>query len=91
MFQSLCVILAFVSVIRAQGLPYFMDLDRNYALSWGFDNESITFQLDVQNRGWVSLSLLSDSGTLLDVWWGGYDEEYDTAYIQVNLISLKMN
>jgi hypothetical protein len=63
-----------------------MDLDRNYALSWGFDNESITFQLDVQNRGWVSLSLLSDNGTLLDVWWGGYDEEYDTAYIQVNLI-----
>ena len=38
---------------------------------------------DVATKGWVSFAILSDDGSLLDVWWGGFDEDYNVNYGQV--------
>ncbi len=37
---------------------------------------------DVNTNGWVSFALVSNDGTMLDVWWGGFDEDYATNYGQ---------
>ena len=86
MLKKLCLLLALVALVHCQtNLPYETYLSPSYRLSWGVSNDSITIQLDVKTTGWVALSLLSDDGNLLDVWWGGYDEDYGLPYIQVVL------
>ena len=84
MLKNLCLLLALLALVHCQtNLPYETYLSPSYRLSWGLSNDSITIQLDVKTTGWVALSLLSDDGNLLDVWWGGYDEDYGLPYIQV--------
>ena len=87
MFKFFCILIA-LSAVHAQQLPFRLSLDRNYVLSWGFDNQTMTFQLEVENKGWVALALVSDDGALLDVWLGGYDEEYNVPYMQVSLLRI---
>jgi len=85
------VLLLLAAAVRSQTqspanpLPNEMRLDPDFTLTWAYDAENITIELYVATAGWVSLSLLSDDGEMLDVWWGGYDEDYQTPYIQVIL------
>ena len=67
-------------------LPYAINFNQNYQLSWGFNNDTLTIQMEVVTKGWVSLAVMNDAGNMFDVWWGGYDEDYGTAYGQVSKI-----
>merc|ERR1711945_76923 len=50
--------------------------------SWGYDNTTITIQLEVVTAGWVSVAILKDDGKGFDMWWGGFDEDYGIVYGQ---------
>jgi hypothetical protein len=64
-------------------LPYEIRLDADFILTWGLTNNTITIDLYANTAGWLSLGLLSDDGNLLDVWWGGFDEDFGVPYLQV--------
>ena len=81
--------LAFLAVVMGQGpLPYQVSLDPSYSFGWGVSNNTIEIQLDVSTKGWVSFGLVSDDGKMLDIWWGGYDEDYGVNYGQVTNVQL---
>jgi len=69
-------------------LPYTINFSPNYQLSWGFNNDTLTIQMEVVTKGWVSLAVMNDAGNMFDVWWGGYDEDYGTAYGQVKRMTI---
>ena len=88
MIKSICAIVALLLAVQAQvtpppNLPYSQVLDANYKVSWGLTNDTVEMQLDVNARGWVSFAIISDDGKMLDIWWGGYDEDYEVNYGQV--------
>ena len=85
MLKLLCLLVAASGVWGQSGLPYTQLLDTKYRISWGYTNETIEFQIDATTTGWISFALLSEDSKLLDIWWGGYDEEYRVNYGQVKL------
>jgi hypothetical protein len=83
--------LAFLVVVMGQSpLPYQVALDATYSFSWGVSNSTIEIQLDVSTKGWVSFGLVSDDGKMLDIWWGGYDEDYGVNYGQVKCLIIQI-
>ena len=95
MFQYVGIVLAVLGLGRAQTLPtlpYFQNLDGDgdFVINWGLTNDSITIELIVYTTGWVGLGLLSDDSTMIDYWWGGFDEDFGIDYIQVTSRSIIM-
>ena len=93
MFQYVGILLAVLGLGRAQTLPtlpYFQNLDGDgdFVINWGLTNDSITIELIVYTTGWVGLGLLSDDSTMIDYWWGGFDEDFGIDYIQVTSRSI---
>jgi hypothetical protein len=93
MIKSICATVALLLAVQAQvtpppNLPYSQVLDTNYKVSWGLTNDTVEMQLDVNARGWVSFAIISDDGKMLDIWWGGYDEDYAVNYGQVQTFKL---
>ena len=68
-------------------LPYQQNLDPGFVVSWGLSNDTITIEMLYASGGWGALYLLADDGALLDVWWGGYDEDYSSPYLQVDQLN----
>ncbi len=64
-------------------LPNVVNFTPNFQFSWGYDNTTITIQLEVVTAGWVSIAVLKDDGKGFDMWWGGFDEDYGIVYGQV--------
>jgi hypothetical protein len=85
MLKLLCLLVLASGVWGQSGLPYTQLLDTKYRISWGYTNQTIEIQIDATTRGWISFALLSEDSKLLDIWWGGYDEEYRVNYGQVKL------
>ena len=87
MLKYLVAFLAIGAVtVDAQGpLPYQVVLDPDFIVSWGLNasTEVMTVELYADTIGWAMLRVLSPAGTFLDVWWGGYDEQYNASYVQV--------
>ena len=88
MLKYLVAFLAVGAVtVNAQGgpLPYQAVLDPDFIVSWGLNasTEVMTVEIYADTIGWAMLKILSPSGTLLDVWWGGYDQDYNASYIEV--------
>merc|ERR1712007_89801 len=63
-------------------LPNVVNFTPNFQFSWGYDNTTITIQLEVVTAGWVSIAVLKDDGKGFDMWWGGFDEDYGIVYGQ---------
>ena len=88
MLKYLVAFLAVGAVtVNAQGgpLPYQAVLDPDFIVSWGLNasTEVMTVELYADTIGWAMLRVLSPAGTFLDVWWGGFDEDYNVNYGQV--------
>ena len=88
--KMLKYLVAFLTIgavtVDAQGpLPYQVVLDPDFIVSWGLNasTEVMTVEIYADTIGWAMLKILSPSGTLLDVWWGGYDQDYNASYIEV--------
>ena len=95
MLRYLLVLVALSVSVKAQTttspatpLPYEIRLDADFILTWGVSNNTITIDLYANTAGWLSMGLLSDDGNLLDVWWGGFDEDFGVPYLQVNYANL---
>ena len=95
MLRYLLVLVALSVSVKAQTttspaipLPYEIRLDADFILTWGVSNNTITIDLYANTAGWLSMGLLSDDGNLLDVWWGGFDEDFGFPYLQVNYANL---
>merc|ERR1711946_21411 len=43
-------------------LPNVVNFTPNFQFSWGYDNTTITIQLEVVTAGWVSIAVLKDDG-----------------------------
>ena len=84
MERVLMLLAAAVAAASAQSLPYSQSLNANYKVNWGVNNDTIELELSVITTGWVSFALIAEDAILMDVWWGGYDEEYGIAYGQVS-------
>merc|ERR1712243_178188 len=82
MERVLMLLAAAVAAASAQSLPYSQSLNANYKVNWGVNNDTIELELSVITTGWVSFALIAEDAILMDVWWGGYDEEYGIAYFQ---------
>ncbi len=91
MAKMLALLLAVAAAVAAVGaqnvLPYQLQLDPTFIVSWGLNDQEnfTTVEVYAITPGWVSLTILSPQGNFLDVWWGGYDDEYDTGYLEVAL------
>ena len=90
MLRYLLVLVALSVSVKAQTttspanpLPNEIRLDADFILTWGVSNNTITIDLYANTAGWLSMGLLSDDGNLLDVWWGGFDEDFGVPYLQV--------
>ena len=95
MLRYLLVLVALSVSVKAQTttspaipLPNEIRLDADFILTWGVSNNTITIDLYANTAGWLSMGLLSDDGNLLDVWWGGFDEDFGVPYLQVNYANL---
>jgi len=88
MAKMLALLLAVAAAVAAVGaqnvLPYQLQLDPTFIVSWGLNDQEnfTTVEVYAITPGWVSLTILSPQGNFLDVWWGGYDDEYDTGYLE---------
>merc|ERR1712243_443712 len=70
-------------------LPNVVNFTPNFQFSWGYDNTTITIQLEVVTAGWVSVAILKDDGKGFDMWWGGFDEDYGIVYGQDGYASFR--
>jgi hypothetical protein len=88
--KSLLAVLALVAACAGQGsLPNSAVLDNgNFIVRWSAGptgSASLAAELEIQANctGWVSVMLVSASGTYADVHWGGYNVATETGYLLV--------
>lgn len=63
-----------------------LDPAGNFRLSWEVipDTGDIVLEIQAKTAGWVSLEIVTDDGKYADVIFGGYNDELNTGYIEVN-------
>ena len=86
MYKYVCAILALTVAVQGQSSPdlvYSQELSPKFVLNWGLTNDTLFVEFLVQTRGWIAGFLLGDDGILCDIWWGGFDEDFSSAYLQV--------
>ena len=73
-----------------------LDPAGNFRLSWEViaGTGDIVLEIQAKAAGWVSLEIVTDDGKYADVIFGGYNDEFNFGYVEVNTyipITLSLN